>query len=425
MLHNLPAGDWAKGERGIACLPDRVGEFQDGVGRPSSTRPRSAASRSTASPASRRRTWPPAKVRETFVANLRFAAPKLAGAGIKLADRADQHARHPGLLPEPAPQQAIDVIAAVGSRQPVAAVRHLSHADHGGRSRADDREASSADRAHAARRQPGPQRARHGRDQLPVPLRHSSTASATTAGSAASTSRRRRPTAGLGWIKPYLGRERAAINRTSKESAAMSKVGFIGLGIMGAPMAGHLQAGGHTLFVLDVGSDPGRARRRRARKVCQSGKEVAEKSRDHHHDGAGHAGRRGGAVRRRRRRRGPVAGQDRRRHELDLADRDQGVREAHQRARLRLPRCAGLGRRGRRQGGVAHHHGRRQRGGVREGQAAVRAHGQEHHAGRRQRRRPDLQGRQPDHRRADDRSGRRGAAVRVEGRRRPGRCARR
>ena len=32
-LHNLPAGDWEKGERGIACLPDRVGEFQDGVGR--------------------------------------------------------------------------------------------------------------------------------------------------------------------------------------------------------------------------------------------------------------------------------------------------------------------------------------------------------------------------------------------------------
>src|SRR5260370_12561848 len=33
VLHNLPAGDWAKGERGIACLPDRIGEFQHGVGR--------------------------------------------------------------------------------------------------------------------------------------------------------------------------------------------------------------------------------------------------------------------------------------------------------------------------------------------------------------------------------------------------------
>ena len=32
VLHNLPAGNWAGGERGIACHPDRVAEFQDGVG---------------------------------------------------------------------------------------------------------------------------------------------------------------------------------------------------------------------------------------------------------------------------------------------------------------------------------------------------------------------------------------------------------
>jgi hydroxypyruvate isomerase len=31
-LHNLPAGDWAKGERGVACQPERRGEFRDGVG---------------------------------------------------------------------------------------------------------------------------------------------------------------------------------------------------------------------------------------------------------------------------------------------------------------------------------------------------------------------------------------------------------
>ena len=32
-LHNLPAGDWGSGERGIGCHPDRTGECQDGVGR--------------------------------------------------------------------------------------------------------------------------------------------------------------------------------------------------------------------------------------------------------------------------------------------------------------------------------------------------------------------------------------------------------
>ena len=33
VLHNLPAGNWGAGERGIAILPDRVAEFRDGVSR--------------------------------------------------------------------------------------------------------------------------------------------------------------------------------------------------------------------------------------------------------------------------------------------------------------------------------------------------------------------------------------------------------
>ena len=31
VLHNFPAGDWAAGERGIACWPDREEEFRAGV----------------------------------------------------------------------------------------------------------------------------------------------------------------------------------------------------------------------------------------------------------------------------------------------------------------------------------------------------------------------------------------------------------
>lgn len=31
VLHNLPAGNWDAGERGIACHPDRMPEFRDGV----------------------------------------------------------------------------------------------------------------------------------------------------------------------------------------------------------------------------------------------------------------------------------------------------------------------------------------------------------------------------------------------------------
>jgi 2-hydroxy-3-oxopropionate reductase len=36
----------------------------------------------------------------------------------------------------------------------------------------------------------------------------------------------------------------------------MSNLGFIGLGIMGRPMAGHLIAGGHKLFLHGHGTSP-------------------------------------------------------------------------------------------------------------------------------------------------------------------------
>ncbi|MDR3439521.1 2-hydroxy-3-oxopropionate reductase, partial [Telmatospirillum sp.] len=54
----------------------------------------------------------------------------------------------------------------------------------------------------------------------------------------------------------------------------MSKIGFIGLGIMGTPMAGHLQAAGHQLFVNTIGPVP-EVLSKGGAKVCASGKEVA------------------------------------------------------------------------------------------------------------------------------------------------------
>jgi len=36
----------------------------------------------------------------------------------------------------------------------------------------------------------------------------------------------------------------------------MSKLGFIGLGIMGVPMAGHLIAAGHEVFLNTIGQVP-------------------------------------------------------------------------------------------------------------------------------------------------------------------------
>ncbi len=57
----------------------------------------------------------------------------------------------------------------------------------------------------------------------------------------------------------------------------MSKVGFIGLGIMGRPMAGHLQAAGHELYLRDIGALP-EALLGAGAVACGSGKEVAQQA---------------------------------------------------------------------------------------------------------------------------------------------------
>jgi 2-hydroxy-3-oxopropionate reductase len=55
------------------------------------------------------------------------------------------------------------------------------------------------------------------------------------------------------------------------------KVGFIGLGIMGKPMAGHLLAGGHELYAYTLGSVPEELVSAGA-KVCKSSQEVAQQA---------------------------------------------------------------------------------------------------------------------------------------------------
>ncbi len=57
----------------------------------------------------------------------------------------------------------------------------------------------------------------------------------------------------------------------------MSKVGFIGLGIMGKPMAAHLIKGGHTLYLYTIEGVPAELSSAGG-VVCQSSKEVAQKA---------------------------------------------------------------------------------------------------------------------------------------------------
>jgi len=98
VLHNLPPGDWDAGERGIACLPARRSEFQDGVGR--------AIEYATAlgcpqlnclagiAPADE----DPERLWRTFADNLRHAAAELKKAGLRLLIEPINHFDIPGFL---------------------------------------------------------------------------------------------------------------------------------------------------------------------------------------------------------------------------------------------------------------------------------------------------------------------------------------
>ncbi|MDN3853282.1 TIM barrel protein, partial [Pseudomonas aeruginosa] len=84
VLFNLPAGDWAKGERGIACHPDRVQEFREGVDK-AIAYARVLGNRQVNCLAGiRPQGHDCASVEKTFVDNLRYAADKLEAAGIRL-----------------------------------------------------------------------------------------------------------------------------------------------------------------------------------------------------------------------------------------------------------------------------------------------------------------------------------------------------
>jgi len=114
VLHNLPAGDWVKGERGIACLPDRVGEFQDGVGKAIEYASTLQCTQINCLAGIGPRGVDPEKLRETFIGNLQFAAPKLNAAGIRLLIEPCNTRDLPGFYLNHS-QQALDIIKDVGS----------------------------------------------------------------------------------------------------------------------------------------------------------------------------------------------------------------------------------------------------------------------------------------------------------------------
>ena len=84
VLHNLPAGDWAAGDRGVACNPARVAEFRAGVPKAIAYAKTLGVQQLNCLAGKPGEGTTDAVARATFVDNVRFAAQELKAAGLKL-----------------------------------------------------------------------------------------------------------------------------------------------------------------------------------------------------------------------------------------------------------------------------------------------------------------------------------------------------
>jgi hydroxypyruvate isomerase len=84
VLHNLPAGDWDAGERGIGCLPDRVDDFRAGVSKAIEYATTLAVRQLNCLAGKAPPGVDDFVLRKTFVGNLRYAAAEFKKAGLRL-----------------------------------------------------------------------------------------------------------------------------------------------------------------------------------------------------------------------------------------------------------------------------------------------------------------------------------------------------
>lgn len=114
VLHNLPAGDWEAGERGIACHPDRVEEFRAGVTRGIAYAQALGVGQLNCLAGKAPAGVPEAQLRATLVDNLRHAAAQLDAAGLRLLIEPINTFDIPGFFLNRT-QQAVDILDEVGA----------------------------------------------------------------------------------------------------------------------------------------------------------------------------------------------------------------------------------------------------------------------------------------------------------------------
>lgn len=84
VLFNMPPGDWSAGDRGLASLPDRVGEFRQSITLALETARALGAPRLNCLAGKRDSNVPPGAQEQVLIENLRYAAEIFAAQGIEL-----------------------------------------------------------------------------------------------------------------------------------------------------------------------------------------------------------------------------------------------------------------------------------------------------------------------------------------------------
>ena len=114
VLHNLPAGDWDAGERGIACHPHRVEEFRNGVAKAIQYAKVLGVQQLNCLSGKAPEGVDQKVLHATFVDNLRFAAAELKKANLNLLIEPINTFDIPGFFLSTT-KQASEVLAEVGA----------------------------------------------------------------------------------------------------------------------------------------------------------------------------------------------------------------------------------------------------------------------------------------------------------------------
>ena len=113
VLFNLPSGDAKKGERGLACLPQRIHDFRDGVKRALEIADRLSCHQINCLAGITPKNESPAVLWETLSENLNFAATEMAEVGVTLLLEPINHYEMPEFFINTS-QSAMGAIAAAG-----------------------------------------------------------------------------------------------------------------------------------------------------------------------------------------------------------------------------------------------------------------------------------------------------------------------